>query len=396
MLTAPLLFVLIGLVLGSDAIGLHFEIGHSSIHLIAEVTLILVLFGDASRIDLRALKSELGIPVRLLLIAMPLTIAFGGGVAYLIFPGLGIAQAFLVGAILAPTDAALGQSVVSSPVVPKRIRQGLNVESGLNDGIAVPIILLLLCLASAQTEGGRTATEWVWFAAKQLSLGPATGILVGFVGSALLTRGKEQDWFSESLERLLGVIIAIIAFTGAETVGGNGFIAAFLGGMVMGNRSRNVRTPVYEFLEAEGQLVSLLVFLLLGATLAWPVLEHVSPKHILYALASLTVIRLFPTALSLIGAKLRPSSVLFLGWFGPRGLASILFAMVALEEGTTADPHGVFTIVIITVLLSVLLHGITASPLSEIYGRAMQREPKNCKEEHKDVFSHPTRRRESK
>ena len=390
--TAPLLFTAFGLLAGAQGLGLlYVEVGDDAVHLVAEITLILVLFGDASRIDLRALRRELGLPVRLLLIGMPLTIAAGGGLAFLVLPELGLWQALLVGAILAPTDAALGQAVVSSKLVPQRIRQALNVESGLNDGIAVPIILVVLCVAGAEVEGARTAGEWVLFATKQLTLGPAVGVFVGLTGGWILTRGKRGAWFSESLERLLGLGLAAIAFTGAEAIGGNGFIATFLAGLSMGNWARDVCSPVYEFLEAEGQLLMLVVFLLLGATMVGPVLSHATPFILLYTVASLTIVRMIPTAIAMLGTGLRAPTVGFLGWFGPRGLASILFAIVAVEQGMLADPELVFTVIIATVILSVVLHGITAAPGARIYGRAIEKNREHCKVEMAEVTEHPVR-----
>lgn len=390
-LTAPLLFTLLGLFLGGYGLNLIEHVEKDAIHLIAEITLLFVLFGDASRIDLRALKRELGLPVRLLLIGLPLTVALGGGLAFAMFPDLGLWQALLIGAILAPTDAALGQAVVSSKRVPLKIRQALNVESGLNDGIAVPLILIIMCAAGTEVETTRTTIEWAVFATKQLTLGPAVGLLVGGAGGFFLTVGKKKEWFTESLERLLGLGLAVVAFTGAEVVGGNGFIATFLAGLTMGHMAKGVSSVVYEFLEAEGQLLMLVVFLLLGSALAWPALTHATPMIFVYALLSLTVIRMLPTGLSMVGAGLRAPTVGFLGWFGPRGLASILFAIVAVEEGMLSNPEVVFTIIITTVVFSIVAHGLSAAPGAKIYGGIVERRLEHCKAEMAKVREHPTR-----
>lgn len=391
-LTPPILFALFGLLAGANGLGiLHISLGDDALHLVAEITLILVLFGDASRINLRALKKELGLPLRLLGISLPLTILAGGGLALFVFPELTLWEGMLLGAILAPTDAALGQAVVSSKKVPQRIRQALNVESGLNDGIAVPIVLILMSLAATEVHEARTSSEWVVFTTKQIALGPLAGIVVGLLGGWVLVHGKKNNWFSESLERILGLALAILAFTAAEHIGGNGFIAAFIGGLTMGNFAKNVRSPVYEFLEAEGQLLMLVVFLILGATIAWPVLSTASPIVFLYAAASLTVVRMLPTAIGMIGTGAKAQTVAFLGWFGPRGLASLLFVIVVVEEGMLAHSELVFAIVITTVVGSILAHGMTAAPGASLYGAFMKRNKDNCHTEMKTVTHHPVR-----
>jgi NhaP-type Na+/H+ or K+/H+ antiporter len=360
------------------------------IHVLAELTLVLVLFGDAARIDLRALRNEIGLPVRLLGIGMPLTIISGALVAKLLLPGLMWLEAAALGAILAPTDAALGQAVVSTPSVPLRIRQALNVESGLNDGIALPVVLIFAALASMGGGEERTASEWVWFAALQVTLGPLAGVLVAWVGGRLITWSENRQWMDSRFARLAGISLALLSFACAEQVGGNGFIAAFVAGLTLGNAQRGQCEYLYEFLEAEGQLLALLVFLLLGLSLAWPAIAQSDGRIWLYAVLSLTVVRMIPVAISMIGSKLRLPSVVFLGWFGPRGLASLLFAILILERA--ALPHGdlVFNVVILTVLGSVFAHGMSAAPAARWYGQAV-RDVTHCPEEHKAVLEHPLR-----
>ncbi|MDH3728406.1 MAG: cation:proton antiporter [Myxococcales bacterium] len=389
--TPPMVFVTLGLVFGSGSLAaLSMHIDQGVIHVLAELTLVLVLFGDAARIDLRVLRNELGLPARLLGIGMPLTIILGALVAMVVFPQVTWLEAATLGAILAPTDAALGQAVVSTPSVPLRIRQALNVESGLNDGIAVPVVLIFAALASMGGGDARTASEWVWFAALQVTLGPLAGVLVAWVGGRLINWSEDRGWMNSSFARLAGIALALLAFASAEHIGGNGFIAAFVAGMTLGNSQRGQCEYLYEFLEAEGQLLVLLVFLLLGVSLAWPALAQGDGRMWLYAVLSLTVIRMVPVAISMVGSGLRAPSVVFLGWFGPRGLASLLFAILILEEA--ALPHGdlVFDVVILTVLASVFAHGMSAAPAAEWYGR-MAGDATHCPEEHKAVVDQPLR-----
>jgi sodium/hydrogen antiporter len=389
--TAPMIFVAIGLTLGPHALGvLTVDGGEKVMHILAEVTLVIVLFGDASRIDLRALRRELGLPVRLLGVGLPLCIGLGAVAAKLVFPEYSWLEAGVLAAVLAPTDAALGQAVVSSPVVPLRIRQALNVESGLNDGIALPVVMLLSALGSMQHAHSKTAAEWATFAGMQVTLGPLAGVLVGLLGAKIVLATVRRGWMSGSFVRLSGLSLALLAFAGAELIGGNGFIAAFVAGMAYGNVARERCEELHEFLEAEGQLLMLLVFLLLGSALLWPALSHATARVWLYALMSLTVIRMLPAALSLVGSGVRKPTMAFVGWFGPRGLASVLFAILIVSEADLPHGHHIFAVTMVTVAASVLAHGLSAAPLATRYGR-LAKSPTHCPAEHEDVSAHPTR-----
>ena len=371
--TAPLVFVVFGFVVGGGGFRIvEIAMGHEVIHFIAELTLILVLFTDAARIDLRQVRRDHNLPVRMLLIGLPLAIGFGALAATQLFPGFSIWEAVLLATLLAPTDAALGQAVVSARIVPVRIRQAINVESGLNDGIALPAVLLFAAFASgsAATDG---AGEWLRFGMLQVTLGPLVGAAVGLVGARLLDRAVDHDWVGESYRGVGVISLAVLTFVLAELVGGNGFIAAFIGGMVFGNSIRHPCTALFEFMETEGQLLMLITFFFFGATLLPEGLAHLSAVHFVYAGLSLTLIRIIPIAISLVGSGLRLPSVLFLGWFGPRGLASILFALLIVEEAQIALIDELLSVTFITVALSVLLHGVTAAPLARRFGERAAR-----------------------
>ena len=365
-ITPPMVFVFCGLMAGPAAFGL-FEVPIESelIRTLAEATLVLVLFTDASRIDLSILRRHYHLPVRLLGIGLPLTIAGGALLAAVLFDQLTFWEAAVAAAILAPTDAALGQAVVSSPRVPVRIRQALNVESGLNDGIVLPVVLILLSLAAPHDQL-QSDEFWVGFVAGQIILGPIVGIAVGYIGGRVVSAASTRKWMDHTFQQLAALALAGLAFGGAELVGGNGFIAAFTAGLTLGNSARQVCGCLQDFAEAEGQLLALLSFLFFGAADAWPAIEHLDPSVILYSLLSLTVIRMLPSSLSLIGTGFRPATHLFLGWFGPRGLASILFLFFVLEE-QPPGAHLIFHIVITTVLMSVFAHGLSAFPGANWY-----------------------------
>jgi len=368
-LTAPLIFIVFGYTLGPDGINLAaVDVGHSAIHLLAEFTLILVLFTDAARIDLNSVRKDHDLPVRMLLIGLPLTMLAGALVAAWVFPAFSIWEAALLAALLAPTDAALGQAVVSAKIVPVRIRQAINIESGLNDGIALPAVLLLAAMASIGHDATE-ASDWIRFGLLQVTLGPIAGIVIGYLGARLLDTAIERGSSSSAFQGIGILSLAVFTYVVAELVGGNGFIAAFIGGMVFGHSIRNSCTFLFEFMETEGQLLTLITFLIFGAALLPEAVAHLSPRIFLYAILSLTVIRMLPIAISLLGTGLRMPSYLFLGWFGPRGLASILFVLLILEESDVPHRDELLSVTVVTVALSALLHGLSAAPFARIYGR---------------------------
>jgi NhaP-type Na+/H+ or K+/H+ antiporter len=372
-LTAPLIFIVFGFALGSGGFNLAaVDVEHSAIHVIAEITLILVLFTDAARIDLNRVRQDHNLPVRMLIVGLPLTIAAGTLIAAWVFPAFSIWEAALLAALLAPTDAALGQAVIAAKVVPVRIRQAINIESGLNDGIALPAVLLLATLAGVAADATQTG-EWVWFGLSQVTLGPLAGIVIGYVGARLLDAAIERGWSSSAFQGIGILSLAVFTYVLAELIGGNGFIAAFVGGMVFGHSVRNSCTFLFEFMETEGQLLMLITFLVFGAALLPEAVAHLTPEMLLYAVLSLTVIRMIPIALSLLGTGLSAPSTLFLGWFGPRGLASILFVLLILEDSDVPHVEELLSVTVITVALSALLHGISAAPLAQLYGGMVSR-----------------------
>lgn len=386
-LTPPIVFVALGLAVSEI---LDLDLGENLVHTLAELTLVLVLFTDASRIDLKLLRRQHDLPVRLLALGMPLTVVAGTLAAVWLFPGLTFWEAALLAAVLAPTDAALGQAVVSSPKVPVRIRQALNVESGLNDGIALPLVLVVMSACASTVAGQGGTSYWLQFAALQVTLGPLAGIAVGWLGGRLVEWGTRKGWMSDAFQHLSALGLALLAYAGAELIHGNGFIAAFVAGLTLGNTANSICTRLVEFAEAEGQLLTLLVFLIFGATMVPGIFAHLSWPAVVYAVLSLTVLRMLPVAMSLAGAGLRGSTVLFLGWFGPRGIASILFGLLVVEGSVLIDRDEIFQVVVITVLLSVVAHGVTAYPGSVWYSRHAETLHESAAE-HKHVTEMPVR-----
>lgn len=372
-LTAPMTFAVLGLVAGPAGLGLvELPVGHAFVDGLAGLTLGLVLFTDAARINVSRLGREHTLPLRMLGLGLPLTIFAGILAALALLPGLSLGEAALLAVILAPTDAALGQAMVMNPRVPVRIRQALNVESGLNDGLVFPFLLIAASLATAPGAIAPTLSPDVATIAGNLLLGPLAGAVVGGLGAEVLERMNTRAWVTPVFLRLAVVALAVLAYAGAEAMHGNGFLAAFVAGLLTGARAPAVRRALEDFGEAEGQLLSLLVFLLFGALMLPRAVEALEWRHVAYGLLSLTVVRMVPVALSLSGLRLRPRTLLFLGWFGPRGLASILYLLL-IEESFSIAPHDdIAATVGVTVFLSILAHGITAAPLARHYGRRME------------------------
>ena len=387
--TAPMAFIAAGVLFGASHITSS-VLNTDVLLLVGSIALVLVLFTDASRINISLFRVNTKLPARLLVIGLPLTIAAGAVIAALLFTNLTIWQAAIIGAVLAPTDAGLGQAIVTSESVPVRIREALNVESGLNDGGSVPFLLVFLALAAIQ-EGVEAPSFWT-VAVEQIGIGVVIGILVGVAGGWLIRSATRRGWMTKTFKRLSFMALAILAWGVAGPIGGSGFIAAFVGGFATGATVGNVEEATTDFSEAEGELLLLAVFFLVGAV-ATSLLGALDWTIVLYAILSLTVIRMLPVAISLVGTKLRRSSVLFLGWFGPRGLASIVLVLVALEEPALAAlAPQIATIVLVTVILSVFAHGISARPGAALYARKVAAMDSDAPEL-RDVSQLPARKR---
>ena len=367
----PLVFTVTGILLGPAVFGAIDPPATSEmVKLATELTLALLLFADASTIGFGQLRRHAGIPFRLLAIGLPLTILLGGLLAYAVLP-VTLALAFLVATILAPTDAALSLAVVSNPKVPLTVRNSLNVESGLNDGIATPIVTVLIAVVAAE-EGA--AQDWLVEAVKTIGIALVVATVLSAAAAWLVVRARRAGWTSPTSEQLVVLTLALVCYAASVSLGGNGFVASFVGGLVFGTSSRRELAEATEYTETTGQFLSYAVWALFGAALAGPLLEHGwHASALLYGVLSLTVVRLVPVALSLVGAHLGRDTVLFVGWFGPRGLASIVFLILAVH-GLHLDPAQIvgeapYEAMVWTILLSVVLHGVSATPWANAYGR---------------------------
>jgi NhaP-type Na+/H+ or K+/H+ antiporter len=376
-ITAAMVFTIVGLVVGSEALGVvNLPPAGETVKLLAEATLALVLFADASRIDVLALRGELAVPLRLLGIGLPLTLLAGFLVALAVFPQLLWAEALLLAVILAPTDAALGQAVVTLTRLPSRIRQGLNVESGLNDGICVPLFWIVLAIAQAESGaiGDGAAVRLVL---EQIGYGVLAGVVAGIAAACVLVVAGRRRHVGGSWLQVVPLAGAALAFGIADPIGGSGFIAAFVAGFVFGAVRRRNGREVEHLIEELGEIFSAVTFIVFGAVLLGPVLRDVTWSVALYAFLSLTIVRLIPVAIAMIGTGARRETLAFLGWFGPRGLASIVFAVLILEEGGLPHDGLILTTTYVTIGLSVLAHGLTAAPLADRYAAWCESHPRD-------------------
>jgi NhaP-type Na+/H+ or K+/H+ antiporter len=377
--SAPMVFVAVGILCGSDVLGIAtFSPESEAGLLVAEIALVIVLFSDASRSNLGELRSDGALSARLLGIGMPLTIMAGTIAAAVLLLGLEFWEGAIIAAILAPTDAALGHAVVSSRLVPEKVRQTINVEAGLNDGLSIPFLFLFLGLAV--DEASLDAAAWFSFGVEQIAAGIGVGLLVGGGGGWLVDHAVHRKAMTHTFKRLAMVALAVGAWALAGALDGNGFIAAFVAGLAVARFREDFGGQMLDFAEREGQLLSLIVFFVFG-TAAIGYLGAVAWGVVAFSVLALTLVRMVPVAVSLAGTGLSKGSVAFIGWFGPRGLASIVLALVVVEEEPGLPALDlVIAATTVTVLASVFLHGITARPLTRAYSRHVKSLPADAPE----------------
>ncbi len=375
--TPTMVFVAVGLLVGPEVLdGIDLESSSATVRTLAEATLALVLFCDASRIDLRLLRREVGLPLRLLGVGLPLTIALGAVAAAVIFDRLRVEEAMILAIVLAPTDAALGQAVVTEPRVPGRVRQGLNVESGLNDGICVPLLFAAVAVADVESEisEGRSAATLLL---EEIGFGVVGGVVGGLLVAAIVIRAGRRDLIAPAWRQVIPAAGAALAYGTAASLGGSGFIAAFVAGMTFRLALGRDPEQINELSEQVGNVLNGVTFLLFGAILLGPALGELTWQLALYAVLSLTVVRMLPVAIAMLRTRGRAPTLAFLGWFGPRGLASIVFAVIVIEESNLPHEHLIALAIYLTVGLSVFAHGLSAAPLANRYARWYEQHPRD-------------------
>ena len=371
--SGAIIFTAFGLLIGPVGLDLiSFKADREAIRTLAELTLALVLFTDAAGADMEVLRKYERLPIRLLLVGLPLTILLGFGVGALLFQKLSLFEVALLATMLAPTDAALGKAVVTNEAVPDAVRQGLNVESGLNDGICVPVLLLFLALATGKVDEGGHWQLAMKLVVEEIGIGLAVGLLLTVLAVSLLKFAKRRNWLTEIWIQIPIVALAVACFAAAQFLGGSGFIAAFSGGLLFGILAKQHREEFLRSAEGTGDTMALITWVIFGAAVVSKAIGNFSWVIVLYAILSLTLIRMSPVFFSLSGLRVNTEGKLFIGWFGPRGLASIVFAVIVLNANL---PNGgvLAMTVVCTVILSIILHGLSANPWAGGYGERSRR-----------------------
>jgi NhaP-type Na+/H+ or K+/H+ antiporter len=367
--SGPIVFVIAGLLMGPLGLGwFDGSVSNTGLRVLADLTLALILFIDAANADLGVLKRQFRLPSRMLLFGLPGVIFLGTLTAALLFDTLSLFEAAILGTMLAATDAALGKAVVTNKAVPTQVREGLNIESGLNDGLCVPILFVFIALAIGSGAEGGSTTFALKLVAEELGIGLVVGLGLTAIGTWAFRWCRDKGWVTEIWKQVTVVALAIACFSVAQSLHGSGYIAAFTGGLLFGFKARDATHRLVLAAEGTGETLALMTWFVFGAAVIGQSVEYFTWEMLVYALLSLTVIRMLPIYLSLSGTGESAASKLFLGWFGPRGLASIVFAIIVINKGV---PEGKFIamVVVLTVFLSLVAHGVSANPLARLLGQ---------------------------
>jgi NhaP-type Na+/H+ or K+/H+ antiporter len=375
-ISGPIIFVAAGVLVGP--LGLDWfdgDVSGISFRVFADLTLAVILFVDAANADISILKRQIHIPVRMLLLGLPGVILLGTIFASIIFDVLSFFEAATLATMLAATDAALGKAVISNKTVPAQVREGLNLESGLNDGLCVPILFIFIVLADGTSVDGGNTVFALKLVAEELGIGLLVGLSLSAIAVWLLRWCSAQRWVNEVWLQVTVVGLSISCFSVAQSIHGSGYIAAFTGGLLFGYKAKEATHKRILAAEGTGETLALITWMLFGAAVVSHCIPHFTWSMVVYAISSLTVIRMVPIFLSLTGTGESTSSKLFLGWFGPRGLASIVFSIIVLNRDL---PGGRFMamVVILTVFLSLVVHGISANPLARWLGKQEDKDTK--------------------
>ena len=376
--TGPIVYLIFGFLAGPMVLGLiDIEVEAVELRVIADLTLALVLFIDAANADLKTLATHAVIPRRMLLIGLPLCIVLGVAMGRLVFPDVALFELCLLATMLAATDAALGKGVVTNKAVPSRVREGLNVESGLNDGLAVPILFVFLALATgsaAKDQGGALALK---LALEEIGIGVVVALVLVSIGVLVLRIAKRRGWINEIWGQVPVVALALASFSIAQTLHGSGYIAAFVGGLLFGYMAGERTHKLVMAAEGMAELLAMFTWIVFSSvymgmywsTMTWDVL--------LYSLLSLTVIRMVPMLIALTGTGEKLETKLFLAWFGPRGLATIVFAVIVATSNVPSESI-ILHVVVCTITLCVIAHGVTANAWAKRLARVLGDEAKRA------------------
>ncbi len=366
--SAPMLFVAAGLLLGNGHIhDVTVNIDATTIRVLAEITLALVLFSDASSVDPEQLRHDAAWPIRLLAIGLPVSMALGTVVGFVVLPHMTWILAILVAAVLAATDASLSATVITDTRIAERVRRALNVESGLNDGLATPVVVIALAAAATalHVPGAGTGSGHVVSVVVGVLGGVLAGVAFGILGALILATAERRGWTEYGGTRLAVFGLVVLTYTATVALGGNGFVAAFVGGLALRFRLPEESNELVELPEFVGSALAWVIWFVFGEALVVPALRAADWRVPIYAVASLVVVRMVAVGLAMVRSDADRRTRLLLGWFGPRGLASVVFALLIEETLPSGDPGVRITEAAIaaTVLLSVVAHAVSVNPV---------------------------------
>jgi NhaP-type Na+/H+ or K+/H+ antiporter len=366
-ISGPMIFITFGLIAGPLGLGIvNFDASNTDLRMLADLTLAIILFIDASLADLSVLRRTFSIPKRMLGAGLPLTILLGFGIASFLFDGLAFFELAILATMLAATDAALGKAVITNQMVPADIRESLNVESGMNDGICVPILFLFIALVTDSSAEGESTQLALTLFAREIGIGLVVGVCLAAAGAWFLRWCSKRNWLDKIWMQLPVVTLAIASFTVAQSMHGSGYVAAFVGGILFGSLTGAYKHKLLHAAEGTGETLALATWVVFGSAVVGQTYQYFSWHVVVYAILSLTLIRMLPIFISLAGTGIDTQSKLFLGWFGPRGLASIVFAIIVLDENLPGGELMAITVAC-TVVLSVFAHGLTANPFATAF-----------------------------
>ncbi len=365
--SSAMVFLSVGLILGPFMLHFfNFKFNEEDYKVLAEFALALVLFTDASKANLKILRNHIKIPNHLLLVGLPITIIFGVLVGKLVFPEMSWIELGVLSVVLAPTDAALGEPVVNHQNVPENVREGINVESGLNDGICVPILLLLFAMHQFDVDEHVTLGFTMGLFIKEIGIGILCGVIVAYLGDTLIRFGLPKHWIDSSWKPSIIIVMALGCFSLAQALGGSGFIAAFVGGLIFNHTSKTYKLEMLIGALGVGKIMNAIVWIIFGSVITAKLIPLLTWPIVIYSLLSLTVIRILPVLICLINNKISTYSKIFIAWFGPRGLASVVFGAMVYEENLVYGNTIIIT-ACCTILLSVFAHGISAEPMTRVF-----------------------------
>lgn len=357
-----LIFVLAGMALGPFGFNvLEGGPDTSTFTVLAQLALTMILFNQAADLDLSAVVRRRDVTFRLLVIGIPLAIALGTLTAVIVLPVMPLWEAVCLAAIVAPTEVALIDALLDNERVPERIRHTLSTESGFYDGFALAALLAALAVASQRTHS--SDTHWGWFLVRTELVSVAVGVGVGLVGGWVLGMARNRGWMSDTWAQLATVAIALVCFQVGEHLHGSGFVAAFAGGLAFAFAVRRAGTrPDMHVSEATGHLLELLVFAMFGGyavIVGWRAADW---RVVVFAVVALVLVRLIAVSVALVRSEVPGRDRLFIGWFGPRGISTLVLGLLVVERGAIEQESLITQVVVITVTLSLVLHSATAWP----------------------------------